>query len=202
MNTTLYDNIDWVGYVDWTVRDFHSFSTYRGATYNAYLVRDEKTALVDTVKEHYTDDLLRNMAALTDLSRVDYVVCNHGEPDHSSGLPKVMSALKNPTLICDARCRATLSAYYDTSAWRFKIVKTGDSISLGANTMQFIETPMIHWPDSMFTYVPEQKLLFSMDAFGQHYASSHRFDDQVPLYDHPARDRAEHRVELPGAPVV
>jgi len=181
MNATLRNDIDWIGYLDWTVRDFHSFTTQRGATYNAYLVRDEKTALIDTVKAPYADRLLENLAALAEPARVDYVVCNHAEPDHSGALPRVMQSLPNATLVCDQKCRGALSQYYDTSAWRILLVGSGDVLSLGRRTLQFIETPMLHWPESMFTYVPEEKLLFSMDAFGQHLATSERFDDQVPL---------------------
>lgn len=181
MDTTLRDNIDWVGYVDWTVRDFHGYSTERGTTYNAYLVRDEKTALIDTVKAPFADDLLANVSALTDLAKVDYVVCNHAEPDHAGALPRVMAALPNATLVCDKKCEAALARHHDTSGWKIRVVGTGDTISLGRRTLQFIETPMVHWPESMFTFIPEEKLLFTMDAFGQHYASSQRFDDEVRL---------------------
>jgi len=183
MNTSLRPGIDWVGFVDWNVRDFHSYSTNRGATYNAYLVRDEKTALIDTVKGPYVRQLLAHIQALADPKRIDYVVCNHAEPDHSSALPQVLAALPNATLVCDRKCQETLGLYYDTAAWKVQVVKTGDRIALGRRTLQFIETPMVHWPDSMFTYVPEETLLFSMDGFGQHYASSHRFDDEEPLDD-------------------
>jgi len=181
MNTTLRENIDWVGHVDWTIRDFHSYETARGSTYNAYLVRDEKTALIDTVKEPFAEGLLQNVSALTELSKVDYVICNHAEPDHAGALPRVMEALPAATLICDKKCQAALAKYFDTSGWKTRLVATGDAISLGKRTLQFIETPMVHWPESMCTYVPEEKLLFSMDGFGQHYASSGRFDDEVPL---------------------
>lgn len=183
MNTTLSENINWVGYVDWTIRDFHSYVTSRGSTYNAYLVRDEKTALIDTVKAPFVNSLLQQVTALTNLAEIDYVVCNHAEPDHSSALPQVMAAMPQATLVCSAKCKDILSAYYDTSAWKIQTVKTGDTISLGKRTLTFIETPMVHWPESMFTYVPEEKLLFSMDAFGQHYASAHRFDDEVNLQE-------------------
>ena len=181
MNISLRKNIDWVGYIDWEVRDFHSFDTTRGATYNAYLIRDEKTALIDTVKAPYAEVLLKNVAALTDLSAIDYLVCNHAEPDHAGGLPRVMAALPNATLVCDKKCLATLGLYFDASAWKTKIVADGDSLSLGARTLKFVETPMLHWPESMFTYVPEEKVLFSMDAFGQHIATSSRFDDEVDM---------------------
>ena len=181
MNTTLREGIDWVGYLDWTVRDFHSYHTERGTSYNAYLVRDEKTALIDTVKEPYADRLLKNLAALTDPSNVDYVICNHAEPDHTGALPRVMEALSRATLVCNKKCQSTLSQYYDTSPWRIRLVATGEVLPLGRRALHFVETPMVHWPESMFTYVPEENLLFSMDAFGQHYASSERFDDEVSL---------------------
>jgi len=180
MNTTLCENIDWVGYVDWTVRDFHSYNTRRGATYNAYLVRDEKTALIDTVKGPFAEELLANVSALTEPSSVEYVVCNHAEPDHAGALPRVMAAFPRATLLCNKKCATTLSQHFDTSSWKIQLVTTGDTISLGRRTLQFINTPMVHWPESMFTYVAQEKLLFSMDAFGQHYTSSARFDDEVP----------------------
>jgi flavorubredoxin len=181
MNTKLYDNIDWVGAVDWNIRDFHSYETVRGATYNAYLVRDEKTALVDTVKAPFSGRLLENVSALCDLSRVDYVVCNHAELDHAGALPEILRAMPRATLVCDKRCAVTLGEHFDTAGWKMHIVATGDAISLGRRTLQFVETPMVHWPESMATYVPEEKLLFSMDAFGQHYATNERFDDESDL---------------------
>ena len=179
MNTTLHDNIDWVGAVDWTIRDFHGFDVERGTTYNAYLVRDEKTALIDTVKTPFTETLLRNTAALVDLARVDYVVCNHAELDHAGALPEVLRAMPQATLLCDKNCAAALGAHFDTSSWKIQTVAHEETVSLGRRSLQFIETPMVHWPESMFTYVPEEKLLFSMDAFGQHYATAERFDDEA-----------------------
>lgn len=181
MNTTPRDNIDWVGYVDWTVRDFHGYTSERGTTYNTYLIRNEKKALIDTVKAPYGQHLLQNISALMPLRSIDYVVCNHAEPDHTGALPEIMVAMPNATLVCDQKCKDALSRHFDTPGWKFKVVKTGDTVSLGDRTLHFIETPMVHWPESMFTYVPEEKLLFSMDAFGQHHASSQRFDDEVPL---------------------
>jgi flavorubredoxin len=181
MNTKLRDGIHWVGYVDWTVRDFHGYRTESGSSYNAYLVQGEKTALIDTVKAPYAGDLLRHIQALTNLDNIDYVVCNHAEPDHAGSLPRVMEACRNAELVCDEKCRDALSAHVNTSGWTFKIVGTGDTVSLGKRTLTFLETPMVHWPESMFTYIPEDKLLFSMDAFGQHFASAKRFDDENPL---------------------
>ncbi len=181
MDTLLRDGINWVGYVDWTVRDFHGYRTERGSTYNSYLVEDEKIALIDTVKASYVERLLDNISTRVKLEDVSYVVCNHAEPDHSGGLARVMAACSNAELVCDEKCLKVLSSYHDASAWKVRIVKDGDSISLGKRTLAFLETPMVHWPESMFTYIPEEKLLFSMDAFGQHYASAHRFDDQESI---------------------
>ncbi|MGA2619266.1 MAG: FprA family A-type flavoprotein [Thermoguttaceae bacterium] len=198
MNVTLRENIFWVGSIDWTVRDFHGYDTRRGTTYNAYLLRDARTALVDTVKEEFAAELLANIrAALAGdcgaencdgrppeaaaasgapggSPGVDLIICNHAEPDHSGALPAVLRAFPRATVVCDARCRTALGQHYDTAGWTFHVVAEGDTLSLGRRTLRFIETPMLHWPESMFTYVPEEKLLFSMDAFGQHYACSAR----------------------------
>jgi len=178
---TLRDCIDWVGYVDWTVRDFHGYRTEHGFTYNAYLIRDEKTVLIDTVKAGCSAKLLGNIVALVPLEKVDYVVCNHAEPDHAGSLPAVLAACPNAVLLCDAKCREALSRYHETDDWSIQVVADGETLSIGKRTLQFFETPMVHWPESMATYVPEEKLLFSMDGFGQHYASSSRFDDQTDI---------------------
>jgi len=164
METTLREGIDWVGYVDWTLRDFHSYETAHGVTYNAYLIQDEKTALIDAVKEPFSGDLLHKVSQHTDLAKVDYVVCNHAEPDHAGGLPAVMAAMPNAKLVCNKRCVPALGRYFDTSSWEFEVVETGSRIPLGKRTLEFIDTPLVHWPESMFTYVPEEKILFSMDA--------------------------------------
>lgn len=183
MHTELKPGINWVGYVDWSVRDFHSFDTHHGATYNSFLVQDEKVALIDAVKGPYAAQLLGNIRELVPLDKVDYVICNHAEPDHSGGMPAVMKELPNATLLCNAKCRDALAGYFDISQWRIKIVNPDESLSLGQRSLHFLDTPMVHWPESMMTYCPQDKLLFSMDAFGQHLASSVRFDDQWNLYD-------------------
>ena len=183
MDTALRDNIDWVGYVDWTVRDFHGYHTHQGSTYNAYLVQDEKTALIDTVKVPYARNFLKKVADRTALDKIAYIVCNHAEPDHSGSLGKTLAVCPAAELVCNKKCRKTLEQHYDTTGWRWRVVENGEKISLGARTLRFIDTPMAHWPESMFTYVEEEKLLFSMDAFGQHYASSMRFDDDAILAD-------------------
>jgi flavorubredoxin len=181
MSTELFKNIDWVGYVDWSVRDFHSFDTYRGATYNSYLIRDEKTAVIDAVKHAYSPFQIQRIAEKTELTKVDYVVCNHAEPDHAGGLSELMQHLPNATLLCNAKCRDALAGYHDISNWKIQIVSPDNKISLGSHTLTFVNTPMVHWPESMFTYIPEDKILFSMDAFGQHLATSERFDDEYDL---------------------
>jgi len=146
-----------------------------------YMLKDEKIAVIDSVKAPFAEHLINNVKSFTPLDKVDYVVCNHAEPDHSGSIPVLMEACVNAELICNAKCQKALSMYYDTSKWKFKIVDESSQISLGSRTLTFMNTPMAHWPESMFTYVAEEKLLFSMDAFGQHYARSERFDDEVPI---------------------
>ena len=143
--------------------------------------RDERTALIDAVRAPFAEQLLAGVAARCDPAQVAYVVCNHAEPDHSGALPRVMQALPRATLLCDARCRAAPGpALRHCRRWKVQVVAGGQTIALGRRTLRFIETPMAHWPESMFTYVPEEKLLFSMDVFGQHYATAERFDEEVP----------------------
>ena len=177
----LAKNIHAVGYVDWTVRDFHSFETVRGATYNAYLIQDEKTALIDTVKAPYASNLLENIRKITPLEKVDYVVCNHLEPDHAGALGAVMKACGNATLLCNAKCLSELPGYFDISGWKVETISPEKPISLGSRQLAFVNVPMVHWPESMVTYCPSEELLFSNDAFGQHLATSVLFDDQWPL---------------------
>jgi flavorubredoxin len=180
-NTQLKENIHWIGVVDWDVRDFHGYTTKKGSTYNCYLINDEKTAIIDSVKAPFADELVKNIIEHTDLDKVDYVICNHAEPDHSGSIPVLMDLLPNAELVCNAKCQKALAMHFDTEGWKFKIVNEGDKLSLGKHTLTFVNTPMAHWPESMMTYVIEEKLLFSMDAFGQHYASSGRFDYEEPM---------------------
>ncbi|MGN0826989.1 MAG: FprA family A-type flavoprotein [Kiritimatiellia bacterium] len=181
MNTQLAPLVDWVGYIDWTVREFHSYVTSRGSTYNAYLVRGASaTALIDTVKAPYADKLIANVRELAG-DKVDYLVCNHAEPDHSGAFPAVVQAFPSAEVVCTAKTKDALTRHYDTSSWRFRLVKEGETLDLGGKTLQFFETPMVHWPESMATWLAEDGILFSMDAFGQHYASAARFDDEADL---------------------
>jgi len=181
MHVELAEGIHWVGAIDWTVRDFHGYETGRGSTYNSYLVRGEKIALIDTVRAPFAQTLLRNVEQTVGLDAVDYVVANHGEPDHSGSLPAVMAACPNATLVTNAKAIETLQGYYDPSSWPTRTVATGDSLDLGGRSLAFVQTPMVHWPDSMVSYCPEERILFSNDAFGQHLATSGRFDHDVDL---------------------
>ena len=173
-------NVYWVGVVDWDRRTFHGahHQTAEGTTYNAYLVLDEKVALIDTVYHTFADEMLARISELLDPSKIDYIVANHGEPDHSSGIPRVLDVAKNATVVCTKKGKISLETQFH-SDWNMKTVATGDQISLGEKTLNFLEAPMLHWPDSMFTYIPELELLMPNDAFGQHIASSGRFDDEV-----------------------
>ena len=181
MQTQLTNGVFWVGYVDWNVRDFHGYRTDRGSTYNAYLVNAQKNALIDTVKAKYVPDFLANVRRHLPLEQIDYLICNHAEPDHAGGLPETVKACPNAAVVCNAKCQDTLSRHFDTTTWKWHIVKDTDTLSLGDKTLQFFDTPMVHWPESMATYLQEDALLFSMDAFGQHYASSSRFDDGADM---------------------
>lgn len=182
MNTQLAENVHWIGYIDWSVREFHGYDTKRGSTYNAYLVQgSEKTAVIDAVKAPYVATLIQHIQSHTTLDKIDYVVCNHAEPDHSGGLPTLLKACPKAVLVCNAKCKDALEHHYDTSDWNFQVITEGETLSLGDKTLQFFDATMVHWPESMATYLQEDQILFSMDAFGQHYASSERFDDEADM---------------------
>ncbi|MCP3888731.1 MAG: MBL fold metallo-hydrolase [Desulfobulbaceae bacterium] len=180
-NTELAKGIYWVGAVDWDIRDFHGYSTYKGTTYNAFLIVDEKVTLFDTVKRSHMGELLRHIRAIIDPEKIDYLVINHVEMDHSGSLPDLMDIIKPEKLFCSPMGKKAIIDHFHREDWPFEVVKSGTEISLGERTVHFIETRMLHWPDSMFSYIKEDGILFSSDAFGQHYATSERFDDQVPL---------------------
>ncbi len=180
----------WVGAVDWNIREFHGYSTYRGTTYNAFLVKDEKIALFDTVKRPFMGDLVHRIRNIVEPAKIDYLIVNHVEMDHSGALPEIIELVKPEKVICSEMGKKALLDHYHRDDWPYEVVKSGQSLSLGSKTVHFIETRMLHWPDSMFSYILEDRLLISSDAFGQHWATSERFDDEVDqpeLFQHAAK---------------
>jgi len=174
------DGIWWVGGIDWGLRDFHGYETPRGTTYNAYLIRGESTwALIDTVKTPFVAELLSRVADIIDPAEVGLIVVNHVEPDHNSGLRDVMAAMPKARVVASGSGVKGVAEYHDGLV--VEAVSAADTIDLGGKTLQFMPAPMVHWPDSMFTYCPEARTLMPNDAFGQHMASSGRFADEVGL---------------------
>lgn len=171
-------NIFWVGAVDWAVRDFHGYVTPRGTTYNNYLINDEQVTLIDTVKHDFSRITIDNMRSVTDPSKITNIVINHIEPDHASSLDDIMKLVPDAVIHITEKGKKGLERHFDTADWKFNTVKTGDTLKTGKYSITFIETPMLHWPDSMMSYIAEAQLLISQDAFGQHIASCARFDDE------------------------
>jgi flavorubredoxin len=177
----LSSGIYWVGAIDWNGRDFHGFTTPGGTTYNSYLVIGEKTALIDTVKSPFTGEMLRRISQIIDPSKLDYIVVNHMELDHSGSLAELKKQTDAKILITK-RGVDILNGYFKGSGsenWDLEIVKTGDQLDLGGKTLVFLEATMLHWPDSMETFLREDRILFSNDGFGQHIATSKRYDFEV-----------------------
>ena len=170
----------WAGVVDWGLRKFHGheLSTHRGSTYNSYIILDEKTAVVDTVWEPFADEFIENLRSVVDPAKISYIIANHSEVDHSGALPRLIEIAKNAELIVSKRGLESFKGHYHRD-WKMRAVGTGDKIKLGKNELVFIEAPMLHWPDSMFTYLTGKNILMPNDAFGQHYATAFRFNDEV-----------------------
>ena len=178
--TKVKENIYWVGAIDWNVRNFHGYRTGRGTTYGAYLIMDEKITLIDTVKAPFADEMLSRIRDIIPPEKIDIVISNHVEPDHSGSLPVIMKHCPNAAVYtCGPAGVKGLTAHYGNG--NYLPVKNGESISIGKRTLSFVSTPMLHWPDNMVTYCPEEKILFSNDAFGQHLATTERFDDETDL---------------------
>jgi anaerobic nitric oxide reductase flavorubredoxin len=180
MKFKITSSVDWVGKIDWELRKFHGeeYSTHRGTSYNSYLVKDEKIALIDTVWMPFAKEFVENLSKEIDLNKIDYVIANHAEMDHSGALPELMRRIPDKPVYCTANGVKSLKGHYHQN-WNFQVVRTGDKLSLGKKDMVFIEAPMLHWPDSMMTYLTGDAILFSNDAFGQHIASEHMFNDLV-----------------------
>lgn len=170
--------IYWVGSIDWDIRNFHGYLTQEGTTYNAFLIVDEKVVLIDTVKEEHYDDMMFNISQIINPAKIDMVISNHVEMDHSGSLPRLMEVIPQAKILASKQGVKGLQRHYKKE-WNFEAVKSGDSLNIGQYTLSFVNTPMVHWPDSMVTYIPEAKLLFSNDAFGQHLATPERFDDEL-----------------------
>ncbi|WP_366923365.1 anaerobic nitric oxide reductase flavorubredoxin [Metallumcola ferriviriculae] len=180
MGFKITDKINWVGKVDWELRTFHGeeYSTHKGSTYNSYLVRDEKNVLIDTVWGPYAKEFVQNLKKEIDLNKIDYIVANHGETDHSGALPELMKEIPDTPIYCTRNAVKSLKGQYHQD-WNFQVVKTGDKLNIGSQDLVFIEAPMLHWPDSMMCYITGDEVLFSNDAFGQHYAAEPMFNDLV-----------------------
>jgi len=180
MERKISGQVTWVGKVDWELDKFHGneYSTWRGSSYNSYLVRDEKIALIDTVWKPFARDFVDNLKKEIDLSAIDYIIANHAEIDHSGALVELMKAIPDKPIYCTKSGAKALKGHYHQD-WNFIEVKTGDTLDLGHNKLIFVEAKLLHWPDSMFTYLTGEDILFSNDAFGQHYASEMLFNDLV-----------------------
>ena len=180
MKRPIKNNVSWIGKIDWELRKFHGdeYSTHRGSTYNSYLIEEGKFAVIDTVWAPFAKEYVDNLEKLIDLKKIDYVIANHAEIDHSGALPELMSRIPDVPIYCTANGVRSLKGHYHKD-WNFQPVKTGDKLNLGTKELIFIEAPMLHWPDSMFSYLTGDNILFSNDAFGQHYASEFLFNDLV-----------------------
>lgn len=180
MGKTIRDGITWVGKTDWELRRFHGeeYSTHRGTTYNSYLVRDEKTVLIDTVWAPFKKEFVENLRQEIDLSRISAIIANHAEIDHSGALPELMAAIPGTPIYCTSQGLKSFKGHFHQD-WDFRPVKTGDSLSIGSKELIFVEAPMLHWPDSMFCYLTGDNILFSNDAFGQHLATEALYNDLV-----------------------
>jgi anaerobic nitric oxide reductase flavorubredoxin len=180
MKLHIKNNVSWIGKIDWELRKFHGdeYSTHRGSTYNSYLIEEEKVAVVDTVWTPFAKEYITNLEKQIDLKKIDYVIANHAESDHSGALPELMSRIPDTPVYCTANGIKSLKGHYHRD-WNFHPVKTGERLSLGSKELIFIEAPMLHWPDTMFCYLTGDNILFSNDAFGQHYASEYMFNDLV-----------------------
>jgi anaerobic nitric oxide reductase flavorubredoxin len=180
MEFIVKNNIQWVGKIDWELRKFHGdeYSTHKGSSYNSYLIKEEKTALIDTVWGPFAKEYVENLQKKIDLQKIDYIIACHAENDHSGAFPELMKYIPDTPIYCTKNGAKILKGLYHQD-WNFQIVKTGDKLSLGVKDLTFVEAPMLHWPDTMFAYLSGDEVLFSNDAFGQHYASEFMFNDRV-----------------------
>ncbi len=182
MRKQVKGNVSWVGYLDWELDRFHGddYSILNGSSQNAYLIEEEKTVLVDTVWLPHRFDFVENLKKEIDLKQIDFIVANHGECDHSGSLTALMEEIPDTPIYCTANAVKSIEGQYGKRGWNFKVVKTGDSVEIGnGKKLIFVEMRMLHWPDSMATFLTGDNILFSMDAFGQHYAVEELFNDKA-----------------------
>ena len=185
MKKKMKNNVSWVGKVDWELQKFHGdeYSTHKGSTYNSYLIEEEKIVLIDTVWAPFAEEFVENLAKEIDLNKIDYIIANHGEVDHSGGLPALMKRIPDKPIYCTSNAVKSLKGQYHQD-WNFQVVKTGDKLDIGnGKELVFVEMQMLHWPDSMATYLTKDNILFSNDAFGQHLATEKLFNDLVDPCD-------------------
>jgi flavorubredoxin len=196
------EHVYWVGAIDWSIRDFHGYTTPHGSTYNAYLVMADKITLIDAVKAPFMDEMLARVSSVADPSKIDYIVSNHSEQDHSGCLLKVIDRVKPEKVFASATGVKTLKDIFHDN-YNILPVKDGETLNLGNMDLKFMETRMIHWPDSMFSYLEKDGLLFSQDAFGMHLATFERFADELPT-DMLEYEAATYyaNIVLPYSPVV
>lgn len=180
MRFQITDRVSWVGKIDWELKSFHGdeYSTHRGSSYNSYLIEDEKTVLIDTVWGPFAHEYVENLKNTIDLNKIDYVIALHSESDHSGALPLLMREIPSVPIYCTASGAKILKGHYHEE-WDFVEYKTGDTLDIGSQQLIFVEAKMLHWPDSSFAYLSSDNVLFSNDAFGQHYASELMYNDLV-----------------------
>ena len=182
MKINIKNNVDWIGKMDWELKEFHGadYSVTRGSSQNAYLIREEKTVLVDTVWLPHSNTFIENLKAEIDVNSIDYIIINHGEVDHSGSLPALMELIPDTPIYCTKNAVKSLTGQYHHPEWNYHVVKTGDTLDIGnGKQLVFVEMQMLHWPDSMATYMTGDNILFSNDAFGQHYAVQELFNDRA-----------------------
>ena len=182
MKRQVKNNVYWIGYIDWELKHFHGddYSVEHGSSQNAYLIEEEKTVLIDTVWLPHRFEFVDNLEQEIDLRNIDYIVVNHGECDHSGALNTLMEKIPDTPIYCTANAVKSLEGQYGKKGWNFHVVKTGDTLDIGnGKQLIFVEMPMLHWPDSMATYMTGDNILFSNDAFGQHYAVEELFNDKA-----------------------
>lgn len=176
----LTPDIYWTGYIDWKLKNFHGYETPVGSTYNSYLIVDEEPTLIDTVKHYGADEMLAHIKEVIDPAKIKYIISNHTEMDHSGSIEKLLQFCPKAQVVCSAKGAEELKKHFRKN-WNFKTVNTGDELKIGKRTLKFFLMPMVHWPDSMATYSPKDKILFPNDAFGQHRASNERYADEIGL---------------------